>query len=162
MAYCFQPLEEAFHFRLVIGAEKLVAWSSQLTALQAWWEQLAPELLVRNSIDQRLARATAKVAKEALSCVYAAWINERDPAIAGESEVHHQWRHAGSAIEAKDFVPWNDTFTHGEVMLVDLNGRLQGEGHQDAGRDNEQERCDECRCPLHSDPTGKRGEPDRG
>lgn len=161
MSYSFQALEKAFHFGLVIGTEKLVARSGQLAALDARGEQLAPELLVRNSIDERFARAAAKMTEKALSRVDAAGIDQRHVAVAAESEVDNQRRHAGSAVEPEDFVPRNDAFADGEVMLIDLNGRLKGEGDQDAGRDDKQECRDECRRPLHSHPAGKHGQADR-
>jgi hypothetical protein len=88
-----QPLKEAFYLSLVIGTKQLVLGRWKLPAFHAGRQYLAPKLLVRDTVDESFARAAAEVAKEALSGIDIAGINEHNPVIAGQGEMYDEWRY---------------------------------------------------------------------
>ena len=125
MADGLQPLKEAFYLSLIVRTKQLVLGGRKLPAFHARRQNLAPKLLVRDTVDQSFARAAAEVAEKAFSGVDIAGINEHDAVIAGQSEMYDEGRYPRSPVQPPDFRPGNNPAPYGQVVLVNLDSGLQ-------------------------------------
>src|SRR4051794_36098012 len=127
MADRFQALEQAFHFGFVFGAQERIARRGKLAALGAGRKEFAPELLIRDTVDEGVLGTAAEVAEQALAGIDVSGVEEQHPTVATESQANDKRRNPGSPVEPQYLVPGDDLLSDGEVMLVDLDGWLKSE-----------------------------------
>jgi hypothetical protein len=90
MADRLEPLEQALYLSFIVRPQQLVLRRRELAALYSRRQNLAPELLVRDSVYQGILGAPPKMAKEAFTGIDIARVDQHHPAVPRERQMDNE------------------------------------------------------------------------
>jgi hypothetical protein len=116
--------------------------------------EFAPELAIRDAVEQSLSRKPAQVPEQRSRGLPAARVKQKHAAAVGEREVYGQGRNPSGPIHAPDFIPPDRASADQEVGLADFDRRQARHAkHRNAQKDQQRgsetdhgvSQCNPCR-----------------
>ena len=90
IADCLQPLIKAFYLGLVFRTQNAVSRRWRLLAFATGGEHFTPVLTIRNTVDQSIARVTAKMPEETVAGVQITRVDEQEAGIVEQRDPDNQ------------------------------------------------------------------------
>jgi hypothetical protein len=138
VAHRFEDLEETFDFGFVFGAEELVLGGRSFLLFDGGRDDFAPALDPGDTVNQRFAGVAAEVAKERVGGIEVTGIDEEEAFVVHKCDKDGQGRNPAGAIDAADVHPGDGAAADDEELLLNFDGRAEGEEHDGDGAEEEE------------------------